>query len=124
MQEALAWVGRQQKRHAEGAGFSFTIARRTEEFAIGHCGLWLKDLDEEQASAGYAVAPSERGRGYAAEALAALTEFGWTVPGVQPRLNSSSNRGISHRFAPPNGQVMFVRNSWSDISWSAVNVAT
>ena len=38
----------------KGTGFSFTIARRTEEFAIGHCGLWLKDLDEEQASAGYA----------------------------------------------------------------------
>lgn len=83
MQEASDWVERQQGRHAEGTGFSFKIARRTEEFAIGHCGLWLKDLDEEQASAGYAVAPSERGRGYAAEALAALTEFGWTVPGVQ-----------------------------------------
>ncbi|MCF2572061.1 GNAT family N-acetyltransferase [Brevibacterium sp. UCMA 11754] len=82
-QEASDWVERQQGRHAEGTGFSFTIARRSDEFAIGHCGLWLKDLDEGRASAGYALAPSERGRGYAAEALAALTEFGWTVPGVQ-----------------------------------------
>ncbi|PCC46485.1 GNAT family N-acetyltransferase [Brevibacterium aurantiacum] len=83
MQDASDWVERQQGRHAEGTGFSFTIARRTDEFAIGHCGLWLKNLDEGRASAGYAIAPSERGRGYAAEALAALTEFGWTVPGVQ-----------------------------------------
>ncbi|RCS91438.1 GNAT family N-acetyltransferase [Brevibacterium aurantiacum] len=83
VREALAWVGRQQKRHAEGAGFSFTIARRSDDVAIGHCGLWLKDLDEGRASAGYAVAPSERGRGYAAEALAALTEFAWTVPGLR-----------------------------------------
>ena len=95
MQEASDWVERQQGRHAEGTGFSFTIARRTEEFAIGHCGLWLKDLDEERASAGYAVAPSERGRGYAAEALAALTEFGWTVPGVQP--DRTIHRTVEHR---------------------------
>ena len=83
MQEARDWVERQQGRHAEGAGFSLTIARRSDDFAIGHCGLWLKELNEGRASAGYALAPSERGCGYAAEALAALTEFGWTVPGVQ-----------------------------------------
>ncbi len=82
VQEAMAWVGRQQKRHAEGAGFSFTIARRSDDVAIGHCGLWLKDLDEGRASAGYAIAPFARRRGYAAEALAALTEFAWTVPGL------------------------------------------
>lgn len=37
MQEASDWVERQQGRHAERAGFSFTIARRTDDFAIGHC---------------------------------------------------------------------------------------
>lgn len=83
MQEASDWVARQQGRHAEGAGFSFTIARCSDDVAIGHCGLWLKDLDEGRASGGYAIAPAQRGRGYAADALAALTEFAWTVPGVQ-----------------------------------------
>lgn len=81
--EASAWVTRQRGRHAEGAGFSFTIARRSDDAAIGHCGLWLKDLDDGRARAGYAIAPAQRGRGYAADALAALTEFAWTVPGVQ-----------------------------------------
>lgn len=80
--EASAWVVRQQKRHAEGTGFSFTIARRSDDAAIGHCGLWLKELDEGHASAGYAVIPSMRNRGYAAEALTALTEFAWTLPGL------------------------------------------
>ncbi|HCG56476.1 MULTISPECIES: GNAT family N-acetyltransferase [Brevibacterium] len=81
--EAGAWIARQQGRHAEGAGFSFTIARRSDDDGVGHCGLWLKDLDEGRASAGYAISPAERGRGYAGKALAALTEFAWTVPGVQ-----------------------------------------
>ena len=80
VQEAMAWVGRQQKRHAEGVGFSLTIACRSDDAAIGHCGLWLKELDEGRASAGYAIAPIARRRGYAAEALAALTEFAWTIP--------------------------------------------
>lgn len=80
--EALAWVKRQQGRHSEGAGFSFTIVDVTAGKAVGHCGLWVKELDEGRATAGYSVAPSARGRGLAADALSALTEFGWTVPGL------------------------------------------
>lgn len=82
MQEAAAWVVRQQGRRAEGAGFSFTIARRSDDVAIGHCGLWLKELDEGRASAGYAIIPSKRGQGYGVDALMALTAFAWTVPGL------------------------------------------
>lgn len=82
-EEALAWVERQQGRHAQGRGFSFTIARRSDNQAIGHCGLWLKELSEGRATAGYAIAPSSRGDGHAADALIALTEFGWTLPGLQ-----------------------------------------
>ena len=33
-------------------------------------------------TAGYAVAPSARGRGVARQALPALTRFAWTLPGV------------------------------------------
>lgn len=61
--EALAWVERQQRRHAERAGFSFTIVDASVDGAVGHCGLWLKDLGEGQATAGYAIVPSARGRG-------------------------------------------------------------
>ncbi|SDT48721.1 Protein N-acetyltransferase, RimJ/RimL family [Jiangella sp. DSM 45060] len=80
--EALAWVHRQRGRHAEGTGFSFTIADAATDAAVGHCGLWLKELADGRGTAGYAIAPSERGRGLAADALAALTSFGWTVPGL------------------------------------------
>lgn len=81
-QEAGAWVERQRRRHSEGAGFSFTIARRSGDVAIGHCGLWLKELGEGRATAGYAITPSMRNQGYASEALTALTEFAWTVFGL------------------------------------------
>jgi ribosomal-protein-alanine N-acetyltransferase len=80
--DALAWIARQQGRHSEGAGFSFTVASVADDQAVGHCGLWLKDLDAGLATAGYAIVPSKRRRGYAADALLALTGFGWTLPGL------------------------------------------
>lgn len=81
-EEALAWVRRQQGRHAEGAGFSFTIVAAGTDAAVGHCGLWLRELNDGRATAGYSLVPSARGRGFATDALAALTEFGWTMPGL------------------------------------------
>lgn len=80
--EVLAWVKRQQGRYSERAGFSFTIVEASTDKAVGHCGLWVKELDEGRATAGYAVVPSARRRGLAADALSALTTFGWTVPGL------------------------------------------
>ncbi|MDH5147295.1 GNAT family N-acetyltransferase [Brevibacterium casei] len=80
--QARDWVRRQQNRHAEGSGFSFTIATSETAEPVGHCGLWLRELDEGRATAGYAIAPSCRGHGYAADALRALTDFGWTIPGL------------------------------------------
>ncbi|UVI37864.1 GNAT family N-acetyltransferase [Brevibacterium spongiae] len=53
-----------------------------DDEAVGHCCLWLKDYAHGRASAGYAIAPSSRKRGYAADALIALTEFAWTLPGL------------------------------------------
>ena len=82
-EEALAWVERQQGRHREGKGFSFTIEEQASGLAVGHCGLWLQHLSDGYASAGYAVAPECRGRGFAADALAALTAFGWSLPGLE-----------------------------------------
>ncbi|WP_052460622.1 GNAT family N-acetyltransferase [Microbacterium gorillae] len=80
--EARAWVERQRARHAEGVGFSFAVALLSG-VAVGHCGLWLDQEDPERARAGYAIAPSARGNGYAADALAALTAFAWTLPALR-----------------------------------------
>jgi [ribosomal protein S5]-alanine N-acetyltransferase len=74
----LAYLARQHQRLAEGAGWSFAIADRTTDHAVGGAGLWLHP--GEAATAGYGVARAYRGHGYAAAALQALTAFARTVP--------------------------------------------
>lgn len=74
-EELQTWVERQQQRHSDGSGFSFTIVEASTDQAVGHCGLWLKELGEGRATAGYSIVASTRGRGLAADALTALTAF-------------------------------------------------
>ncbi len=81
-EEALAWLRRQFVRYDEGVGFSFAIAEAGTDAAVGQCGLWLRELEAGRATAGYSIMPSARGRGFAADALSALSAFGWTVPGL------------------------------------------
>lgn len=82
--EARAWIHRQQGRLAEGRGYSFVIviADVGSDRAVGAIGLWLTDLPAGRATAGYSVAPADRGRGLGGEALCALTEFAWTIPAL------------------------------------------
>jgi RimJ/RimL family protein N-acetyltransferase len=47
---------------------------------VGGAGLWLAELAAGRATAGYSIAPRDRGHGYAADALTALTRFAWTLP--------------------------------------------
>lgn len=78
-QEAQAYIDRQRGRLAEGRGFSFAIAEAGTGRGVGQIGLWLADLDQGRATAGYSVRPSARGLGLAAAALTALTSFAWSI---------------------------------------------
>jgi len=78
--QAADWIQRQLQRHHEGAGYSFAIADSTDGRGVGAIGLWLTQLRYGRATAGYSVAPRDRGQGYAADALTALTDFAWTLP--------------------------------------------
>ncbi|ANN20851.1 GCN5 family acetyltransferase [Amycolatopsis orientalis] len=79
--EAEDWVRRQQSRHAEGRGFPFVIDVRGT--GVGTIGLWLRKLSEGIGIVGYSVSPAHRRRGFASDALKAITGFAWTVPGVE-----------------------------------------
>lgn len=81
--QALDWIAAQQQKWVRGSGYPFTIVQAVTSGAVGHCGLWLSGLAQGRASAGYAIAPRHRGRGFAADALTALTAFAWTVPGLR-----------------------------------------
>jgi [ribosomal protein S5]-alanine N-acetyltransferase len=74
--EGLAYLRRQHSRLTDGSGWSFAIAERGTDRAVGNAGLWQHD--GRSAAAGYVVAPRYRGRGYAKAALRALTTFAWT----------------------------------------------
>jgi RimJ/RimL family protein N-acetyltransferase len=67
-------------------GFSFAIAEATSDRLVGQIGLWLRArapdgatgyLEEAhgRAALGYWVAPAERGRGYASDALNAVSAW-------------------------------------------------
>jgi RimJ/RimL family protein N-acetyltransferase len=81
-QEARAYIDRQRGRLAEGMGFSFAIAEADTNRAVGGIGLWLHGLRQGRATVGYSIAPSARGKGLAAAALIAVTEFAWTIPAL------------------------------------------
>ena len=72
--EALAFIERQHDRLRTRAGYPFAIAD-ADDHAVGHIGLFFSSGAGARASVGYWIAPSERRKGYAAEALKTMTEW-------------------------------------------------
>jgi [ribosomal protein S5]-alanine N-acetyltransferase len=79
---ARAYIERQRERLATGVGYSFAIADAASEDAVGQIGLWLKDLADGRASTGYWIADRFRRRGYVTAALAAISRWGLSLPGI------------------------------------------
>lgn len=80
--QAGEWIERQRNSVERGAGFSFTIVDSESDTPAGNCGVWLRELPNGRASAGYALAPSHRGRRLATDALRVLTGFAAGLPGL------------------------------------------
>ena len=81
-EQATDWIRRNLDRWKESSGFSFAIAEAATGRALGSAGLWLAEIAQGRATAGYSIAPQHRGHGHAADALTALTAFAWTLPAV------------------------------------------
>ena len=73
--DAIAYVARQHDRLATRTGYSFAIADAATDQAVGQIGLWLRNIDQGRVSTGYWIAPRFRGKGYAAAALRALSDW-------------------------------------------------
>jgi RimJ/RimL family protein N-acetyltransferase len=81
-EEIRAFIERQHRRSATGVGYSFAIAERDTDRAVGQIGLWLDNIKYGRASIGYWIVASRRGRGIATTALRAITEWGLRLPPV------------------------------------------
>jgi ribosomal-protein-alanine N-acetyltransferase len=79
--ETLAFIARQHDRMRTGTGYVFAIADATDR-AVGHIGLFFIAGAGTRASLGYWIAPSQRRRGYAIEALGILTSWALQQPGL------------------------------------------
>jgi RimJ/RimL family protein N-acetyltransferase len=113
--EGLAYLERQQQRLADGTGWSFAIAELDTDRGVGGAALWRHEGGP--ATAGYAVAPASRGRGYAKAALEALTGFAWTSPTSTRWIFSSSRRTLA--LSPlPGAAAIRSWNSFPDTSRS------
>jgi RimJ/RimL family protein N-acetyltransferase len=75
-EEIRAFIERQHDRSATGQGYSFAIAERDTNRAVGQIGLWRDNIRHGRASIGYWIVAGQRRRGIAATALRAITEWG------------------------------------------------
>ncbi|WP_205859543.1 GNAT family N-acetyltransferase [Phycicoccus flavus] len=78
-----AYLARQHGRTAQGQGYSFAVADRASDEAVGGIGLWTGEIDTGRASTGYWVAPPVRGRGYVTDALRTLVGWASGLPEVE-----------------------------------------
>lgn len=91
---ATAYMKRQALRMERGLGFSFAVAEAATDRPVGQIGLWLRDRAPDgttgyveephgRAALGYWVAPGHRGRGYATDALNAMSSWALAHAEVQ-----------------------------------------
>ncbi|WET80215.1 GNAT family protein [Amycolatopsis sp. QT-25] len=57
--------------------------RAANETAVGTIGLWPRKLSESIGIMVFSISPERRRRGSATDALKAITEFAWAVPGIE-----------------------------------------
>jgi [ribosomal protein S5]-alanine N-acetyltransferase len=78
-----AYIERQRERLPSGMGYSFVIADADSDEAVGHIGLWTREIEMGRATIGYWVAQGCRRRGYLKAALRVITDWGITLHEVQ-----------------------------------------
>lgn len=74
---AVDYIERNMRAMAAGTDAQFAIVRRADAVVVGTCTLYQLDAQCRLAQLGYALRAAEWGRGYAAEAVTALLDWGF-----------------------------------------------
>jgi [ribosomal protein S5]-alanine N-acetyltransferase len=74
-EEGERYLERQYGRALRGEAYPFVIAEIDSDRAVGGINVWLRNVDLGRASVAYWVAPSERRRGAAGQALRAVRDW-------------------------------------------------
>ncbi|HEX5963742.1 MAG TPA: GNAT family N-acetyltransferase [Gemmatimonadales bacterium] len=100
LDHALGWIGQQRREAVRGRSINLAIRLLPDNPLIGCAGLRDIDYEHSQAELGFWIGLEWWGRGYASEAAAALTRFGFEHLGL--------NRIYAHHMArnPAAGQVL------------------
>ncbi|WP_309573429.1 GNAT family N-acetyltransferase [Deinococcus sp.] len=80
--QAVAFIEGQHSRLLTGEGSSWAIENWESGQAVGQIGLWFRSRDQGRASVGDWIVASQRGRGWAAGALRAVSAFGLSLPDI------------------------------------------
>lgn len=81
--DVQAYLERQHDRLPAGQGYSFAIADAATDEAVGQIGLWTSEIAAGRATTGYWIGGAHRRRGHAGAALAALTDWAFSLPEVE-----------------------------------------
>lgn len=80
---------------AAGTWFQFAVVTREKNLLIGDCGLCCSSVPPWLMELGFSLAPEWQGRGYAAEALRAVTAYAFRTLGAVAVLGVTDRRNTA-----------------------------
>lgn len=81
-----------QQKEQPRVSYQFALINKPDEKLIGHCGFYIKSIENEAGEIGYALNRSYWNQGYMTEAVRRVVDFGFTQLGLH-RIYSSCDPG-------------------------------
>lgn len=118
--EFLDWVSK--RNPGEPGWFQFALEDKSSGTFIGDCGLRIMESDHRLAQIGYTIAPPHWNKGYASEAVAALTAYAFaTFPLHRVTASADPRNEGSLRVLEKSGYVKeahFRQSEWFKGEWA------
>ena len=81
MGQTDSWIESNLQGFQQRTSFMWSIARQTDDIAIGGCCFWNIDQESGHAEIGYELGRCHWGQGFAREALVAILDYGFSELG-------------------------------------------